>query len=229
MLRTTYCLVLATVVAGCTDGGGESTAESTVSGTAQYRDSATAHDGTNKEPAAPPAQEASLKILIKGQGEIPQVDPQCALDPAGRFEGRYSGTFDLDDDGAYAAAIASSTAQLVTPSGCEIPNLTVGVVTDIVVRAELDTTTQNCETYCEAHARAEAEEACGATAASAQCRTSAEAQTKASCQTTCTTERQKIVAEMSLAANALGELDANALRAAAFGDFTANLTFDRME
>jgi hypothetical protein len=38
-----------------------------------------------------------------------------------------------------------------------------------------------------------------------------------------------IVAEVSLAASLLGDLDAEALRAAALGDFSADLTFDHME
>jgi hypothetical protein len=38
-----------------------------------------------------------------------------------------------------------------------------------------------------------------------------------------------IVAEASLSASLLGDLDADSLRAAAMGDFAANLTFDHME
>jgi hypothetical protein len=38
-----------------------------------------------------------------------------------------------------------------------------------------------------------------------------------------------IVAETSLVASLFGDLDGEALQAAALGDFTADLTFDRME
>jgi hypothetical protein len=219
-------VVLTTILfAGCTT----ESAGTDVSGQAVYRDAATDHTGASSEPAAPPPQGAQIRIVVKGAGQIPDIDPQCALDPAGQFEARYVGTLDVSDGDLYAATVASGSGQIATPSGCEVPNLTVGVVTDIVVRGELDATTTNCDTYCSASARADAEAQCGASATAAACRAQFEEQASAQCAQTCTTEASKIVAEVSLAASVLGDIDADALRAAALGDLTANLTFDHME
>jgi hypothetical protein len=213
------------ILVGCT-GDGEGEGGTSVSGQAVYRDATTDHSGTQRSPSAPPAQEAKLSMTIKGSGTIPQVDPQCVTDPAGKFEARYAGTAAIGDD-AYLASFASGS--IVTPSGCEIPELTVGVVTDIVIRAELQATTQNCQTYCEASARADAESQCGATASAASCRAQAESSATAQCMTTCTTQRTKIVAETSVGVSSLGSVDANALRSATFADLEAQLVFDALE
>ncbi|MBA3395337.1 MAG: hypothetical protein H0T89_21995 [Deltaproteobacteria bacterium] len=221
-----YLYLLTAAALGCTDdGGSEGTAA--VSGAAVYRDSATAHDGTPRQASSPPAQDAKLTLVVKGNATIPQVDPQCATDPVGRFEARYAGTMDIGSDGAYLTALAAG--EIVTPSGCEIPELTVGVVTDIVLRAELTATTQNCQTYCEASARADAEASCGASASAAACRSSAESSAAASCMTTCTSQTRKIVAETSIGAGSLGQVDASALRAATFADVEARMVFDIIE
>ena len=214
-------------VAAC-GGGGDGEATSEVTGAATYRDAQTDKQGSPQEPATPSGQ-MRIFVTLEGEGTMPQIDPQCSLDPAGQFEARYTGTAQLSEDAAYAALFGESTAQLVTPSGCEIPDLTVGVITDIRVRGELTATAQNCETYCAAEARAEAEQTCGASPSAAECRTNAEATGQAQCMTTCSPETHVIVAETSIAAGALGNLDADALRAAAFGDFQADLVFDRTE
>lgn len=210
-------------------GGGEGGGETNVTGQAVYRDAATDHTGAQAEPAAPPAQGAKLSIVVEGSGDLPELDPQCSLDTAGFFEAHYLGTLNLSDDSVYASSFGSAAGEIVTPSGCEIPELTVGVITDVRIRAELAATTQNCETYCAAAARAQGEETCGATASSATCRVEAEASGQAACTTTCTTNTHVIVAETSLVASLFGDLDGEALQAAALGDFTADLTFDRME
>lgn len=222
-MRTHY-LALA-LLAAC--AGGDDPDTTGVNGRATYRDAATDHAGSPREAAAPPAQQAKLALTIEGSGTIPGVDPQCLADPAGRFEARYTGTGSLDDGGRYLAAFASGT--IVTPSGCRIPELTVGVVTDIIVRAELTTTTQNCQTYCEAHARADAEAECGVTSSAASCRESAEASASTQCMTECTTQRTKIVAETSIGAGSLGEVDADTLRVAAFTGLEADLVFAALE
>ena len=222
---TTFSLFLV----ACGGGGGESEPATRVSGHAVYRDAATDHSGAQAEPATPPAQGAKISIVVEGSGDIPNLDPQCSVDPAGSFEAHYLGTLNLSNDSVYAAALGSTAAEIVTPSGCEIPELTVGVITDVRVRAELTANTQNCESYCAATARADAEQECGASASSAECRTNAEAAASASCTTTCTTQAHVIVAEVSLLASLFGDLDADALQAAALGDFEANLTFDHME
>lgn len=222
MLKTSLCVIC--LLGACTS---ESETSSSVSGEAVYRDATTDHSGATQAPSTPPPQGARVTITVKGTGQIPRVDPQCALDPAGAFEANYLGTMDMTDGSAYTAAFASGS--ITTPSGCEIPNLTVGLVTDVVVRGELAINTQNCETFCAANARADAEAECGASASAATCRAQAESQASAQCQTTCTTKAHAIVAEVSLAATLLGDVDADALRAAALGELRANLTFDHLE
>jgi hypothetical protein len=91
--------------------------------------------------------------------------------------------------------------------------------TEIDVHAELDATTENCSTYCAASARADAEASCG---------TSAEAQAAAQCQTTCTQSGHRIAADLTIGAGALEMIDADSLRAAAFGDLHGDLTFDHV-
>src|SRR5690606_32616799 len=136
-------------------------------------------------------------------------------------------TVQIDDGGVYAAGYGEGDARIETLGGCEIPELTVGVITDVVVRAEIEANTVNCESYCAANARATAEAECQGAQDQVSCRGSAEASAAAACTTECTTQRDVIVAEASLSASLLGELDVEALRAAAFGDFAADLTFDR--
>jgi hypothetical protein len=223
MLKTSLCFIC--ILGACTS---ESETASSISGEAVYRDATTDHSGAIRSPSTPPPQSARVTITVKGTGQIPHVDPQCALDPAGAFEASYLSTMNMSDgSGAYTAAFTSGS--ITTPSGCEVPDLTVGLVTDVVVRGELAITTQNCETFCDANARADAEAECGASASAATCRAQAEAQASAQCQTTCTTKAHAIVAEVSLAAALLGDLDADALRAAALGELHASLTFDHLE
>ena len=210
---------------GCTGGEGDEGGTS-VSGQAVYRDATTDHSGTQRSPSSPPAQEAKLSMTIKGTGTIPQVDPQCVTDPAGKFEARYLGMASIDDN-VYLASFASG--KITTPSGCEIPELTVGVVTEIVVRGELNTTTQNCQTYCEASARADAEAQCGASSSAAACRAQAESSAAAQCNTTCTTQKTKIVAETTIGVGTLGQVDASSLRSATFADLEGKLVFDALE
>jgi hypothetical protein len=218
-MRTYFTLLF--ILASCANDDDSSNAS--VSGQAVYRDATTNHDGTQRAPSAPPAQAVKLTMTIKGTGQTPQLDPQCLRD-TGTFEAKYAGDASVDDSGAYVASFASGA--VTTPSGCELPELTVGVVTDIVVRAELATTTPNCQSYCEANARADAEAQCGP---SASCRETAEASATASCMTTCTSQRTKIVAETSLGVSSLGQIDANALRTATFADLEGKLVFTTME
>lgn len=225
-LHLTY--ILATTLAfGCT--ADESETSASLTGTAMYRDATTDHDGASQPAATPPPQSAQISIVVKGTGTIPEIDPQCALDPAGQFEAHYLSTMSVSDGDVYTAAIAEGSGELQTPSGCAIPDLTIGVITDVVVRGELAINTTNCETYCAAQARADGEAQCGTSATDASCRAEYEAQASAQCQTTCTTQAHAIVAEVSLAASLLGNLDADQLRAAALGELTANLTFDHLE
>jgi hypothetical protein len=229
-MRNSFIYASLLAFCACTGGTGDDGGDSTsVTGQGVYRDEGTNHDGTAAEPASPPAQDMNVSIIVDGTGTIPNPDPQCALDPAGAFHAVLSGTATVDDSGAYVASMGSATSAITTPSGCTIPTLTVGAVTDVKVRAELDATTENCQTYCAASARADAEAQCGSTADQAECRATAEGDLEASCQTTCTTERDSIVAEADLGAGAIGSIDEDALRAAALGSLTADLTFDHDE
>lgn len=221
----TYLLFVTFVIA-C-DGGGTGAESAAVTGSAVYRDATTDHAGTERAPAAPPAQAATISVVLRGSGTIPEPDPQCLRDPLGQFEARYAGTVDIDDGGAYVATLGEGT--IATPSGCAIPELSAGVVTDVVVRAELQATTQNCEAYCAASARADAEASCGASASAAACRAAAETDAAAACTTTCTTQRTKIVAEATLGAGSIGDVDATSLRTATFADLEARLVFDVLE
>lgn len=226
MQRISFAFLLASTLLACTSDGDSNTS---VTGQAVYRDAATDHSGVQQQPATPPPQSASVSIVVKGTGQIPQIDPKCALDPSGAFEAHYASTMNMANGSAYTSQVASGSGVIQTPSGCAIPDLTVSLVTDVVIRGELSITTQNCQTFCEANARADAEAQCGANASEASCRAQAESQLAGQCQTTCTTKAHAIVAEVSLGAALLGNIDADALRAAALGDLHANLTFDHLE
>jgi hypothetical protein len=226
MMRTNLTVLASVLFAAACTSSDDAGAE--LSGKAVYRDAATDHAGAPAQPSAPPPQSAQVSIVVKGSGQIPQLDPQCALDPAGQFEAHYLSTLDMTSGSLYAATVASGSGTIQTPSGCSIPDLTVGVITDIVVRGDLAINTTNCDTFCSARARADAEAECGASASSASCRASAETQADAQCTQTCTTKASAIRAEVSLSASLLGDLDASALRAAALGELTADLTFDHM-
>lgn len=228
MQKLPFVLLVLTVGA-CSSSPDTSSSTGEIMGTAVYRDSMTDHAGAPQQPAAPPPQSANVSIVIKGSGTIPQVDPRCATDPVGAFEAHYAGSAQLANDRAYTAAIASGAGSLTTPSGCAVSNLTVGAISDVVVRAALAVNTENCQTYCAASARADAEAQCGSTADQATCRADAESSAAAACQTTCTTQAHSIAAEVSLGAAALGQVSADQLQAAAFGDLSANLTFDHLE
>lgn len=232
MTRNISIVAILFVAACASDDGTDTTPTSQVEGEMRYKDAATNADGTPHEAEQPPAQQALVTIEVRGTGTITGLEsaPECALDAAsGQFHALFDSTVSVNDSGAYVAGYGEGDARIETLGGCEIPNLTVGVITDVVVRAQIEANTVNCNSYCEANARATAEAQCEGSQDQASCRGSAEATAMASCNTECTTQREVIVAEASLSASLLGELDFEALRAAAFGDFAADLTFDRME
>jgi hypothetical protein len=213
---------------GC-GGGDDPDTGSEVQGLTAYRDSSTDASGATRDPATPPAQSANVTVTVRGNGTLSGLDPTCLDSATGQFHALYDSTAQLDGDGGYVSSMAAADAVLQTPSGCAIPDLTVGVITDVVVRAELDVTTANCDTYCAASARADAEAECAAAPDRATCWAAAEADAAAACQTECTTQAEHIVAEASVSGSLLGELDADALRAAALGELEADLTFDALE
>ena len=219
-------------LAACTDDDGADTAstESAVTGNAVYRDAATDAAGNTREPAAPPPQQdVAIRVRLEGLATLLDLAPGCLLDPTGRFEARYAGTLAIGEDGACTGTLAESSAELVTTAGCLISDLEVGVIDRATVRAELAPTTTNCETYCEAHGRAEAELACATATSVTECRATHAATVAASCKSTCMQRTQRIVAETSLTADAFTGLDSADLRAAALGKLDIDLQFDRME
>lgn len=219
-------------LAACTDDDGADTTstESAVTGTAVYRDAATDDTGNTREPAAPPPQQdVAFSVKLEGSAWLLDLAPGCLFDPNGRFEAYYGGTLAIGENGACTGALAESSTQLVTQAGCLISDLEVGSVERVVVRAELAPTMTNCETYCEAHGRAEAEHACAAAASAIECRATHAANAAASCRTTCMQRAHRIVAESSLDATVFTGLDADHLRAGALGKLVIDFEFDRME
>jgi hypothetical protein len=226
---TIITLLSLSIFGACTSDADPPTSQ--VTGAMRYDDATTNADGTPREAAAPPAdQDVTITVEVRGTGVLEGLDTTCQLDGAtGQFHALFDGTAAVDENGAYVAALADGSAQIETLTGCAIPTLTVSVISDVVVRGEIAATTTSCQSYCAASARGAAEAECAGSSTEAECRATAEASATASCQTECTTQRDVIVAEVSLAGSLLGDLDADALRAAAFGQLSADLTFDHME
>lgn len=200
-------------------------------GQARCADAATEPDGSPHE-AEPPPEGSSmhLEVTVEGSGTLPDLDPSCALDgAAGGFAGLYQGEGEVDGDGVYVAALAQG--EFTTPSGaCVLPELEITSFTSVVLRAELENTQQNCETYCDAQARAAAEEECEGDADQASCRADAEATASGSCTTECTgSETRAIVAETELGLDAVAALNAAGLTGTAVGELNVDLTFDHVE
>ena len=220
-----FHFVLISILAACTSND-TSTSSAKLTGSTQYRDATTNHDGAPLTPATPAAQTADVTIVVRGTATIPNVDARCATDQPGAFQATYASAATISSSAAYLSEMASG--ELTPPSGCTIQTMTGAVATEIDVHAELDATTENCTTYCAASARADAETSCGSTAADASCRTQAESTAQAQCMTTCTQSGHRIAADLQLGAGALGSIDADALRAAALGELHGNLTFDHV-
>jgi len=220
--------------AACTSEDDEVDGDTTARGVATYEDARTDSSGQPQQPATPEPQPANdpmrVEIRVEGMGTLDGLDPQCSLDGlSGAFDGLYTGQGSVDDDGVYVAGFASSTATFETPTGCEIPTLEIGTVTNVVVRGELSATTTNCQSYCSAKARSSAETECSGNNNEASCRATAESEYAASCQTQCTTTNHRIVAETQLSATAAAELSARNLSGAALGELFVDLTYDRIE
>src|SRR3954470_13748341 len=118
MLRTTLTLCFASTLLACTTDGDSNTR---LSGDAVYRDATTDHNGATQSPSTPPPQTANVSIVVKGTGQIPNVDPQCALDPTGMFEAHYLSTMNMSSGSVYSSTVASGSGAIQAPSGCAIP------------------------------------------------------------------------------------------------------------
>ena len=212
----------------------EPSGDTEATGKATYQDASKSDSGADQEPAAVPPQDESdpmvVSIELRGTGTFDVSEPQCEADAlSGAFNGSYEGTATIDDNGVYVAAMAESATELTTPSGCELPDVSIGLLTEVVVRGELTATSENCTTYCESKGRSYAEAECEGDSDQATCRAAAEASYEASCTQECSQSTHVIVAESSLGASAIGELALDGLSGNALGTVTVDLTFDHIE
>lgn len=231
-MRRTIPLALAVLVACDKEPAGDTAqepADTEASGQAVYQDAERKPDGSDQEPNRPDLQPDDdpmfVEIVVSGSHELDLGEVECeSLD--GSFEGLYTGEATLDDDGIYVASMSSTEASFDLPEGCAPPDLGVSTLTEVLVRASLSATTQNCDGYCEAKARSSAEAACEGDSDEASCRTETEASYEASCTRSCASETHTLVAETALSASALTSLNAAGLTGQALGSLDVDLTFD---
>jgi len=225
---TRLSILIPLLFLGC-DGPDED-AETTAEGAATYEDAETSPDGSARERSSPEqGTQMDVSLEVDGTGELDVGDPSCSLD-GNSFDALYQGTGEVRSDGTYLASFASADATFETPSGCEIPDVDVGVVTGVEVVARIENTSQQCTTYCQAKARAWAESECESAEDQASCRSQAEASYQGSCETACEDpETYAIVARTSLGASALTSLAVDELSGAALGTLEVDLSFDRIE
>ena len=212
----------------------EPSGDTKATGNATYQDAEKSDAGADQEPASVPPQDDSdpmvVSIELRGTGSFDVSEPECQADAlSGAFNGSYEGTATIDDDGVYVAAMADSATELTTPSGCELPDVSIGLVTDVVVRGELTATSENCTTYCEAKGRSYAETECEGDSDEASCRAAAGADYESSCTQECSQSTHVIVAESSLGASAITDLALDGLSGNALGTVSVDLTFDHIE
>lgn len=221
MRSTSLLMMLLTACGGPTPQEGETEA----TGGATYT------RASDEEPEPVPDEQGDgmwVRIVAEGTGDFDLPSADCPTDLGSDFTSLYEGEATIED-GVYLAAFSESEATLETPSGCAISELTGAVYTSVAVRGELVATTESCQSYCEGWASAEAEAVCEGDADEASCRAAEETTLAASCEQECTTTTHVIVAQTSLGASALTELNASALSGAALGTLEVDLSFDRME
>lgn len=223
---------MALLISACGPSGETVEGDTQAEGQTQYKDAQTDDSGATQEPAKPRAQDMDVEIHMAGTGTLSGLQPECQLEGSGgQFTGLLQGTGQIDANGLYVAGFVTAEGLFTVPSGsCEIPELSIGTLTEVSVRALLENTTENCQTYCESKARSQAEAECQSQVDEASCRASVEASYSSSCQTSCSgSTTRRIVAEASLSAQALATLNAQALGLEGFGTLEADLTFDRIE
>lgn len=223
--------LLASVASGCKYSDDDQN-DTQVQGECTQQDASTDHAGQPKEPSKPKAQPIEVSITVAGKGALSGLKPECQLEGAsGNFKGLLVGQGEIEDGGFYFAGLASSSGAFTTPSGsCEIPDLSVASVTEVVVKAKLENTSENCRSYCESKARAHAESECGASSTQASCRSAMEAEYTASCRQECTgTTTRRIVAETRLGLAAIAQMNAQGFTGKGLGSLDADLTFEKIE
>src|SRR5690349_6331243 len=90
-MRNYTLLIGILFVASCAAEGDDASTSTRVSGVSHYRDASTDHDGNAQEAAAPAPQDVTVEIVVRGEGDLPDLDPQCTLDASGQFEALYTG------------------------------------------------------------------------------------------------------------------------------------------
>jgi len=232
MSKWTLAPVLWLAITACDggDSGNNNNGEEAAAtqGNAKYRDASTNSGGDAVAPESPPAQDGmQVSLELEGSGLLSGLDADCADPDTGSVNGLYEGEGEIDENGAYTSSLAM--VDLTTPSGCTLDDLSLDVVTGVTFHAELTNTQENCTTYCDAYARAYAEDECSLDLDQASCRSELEADASASCETECTTSQNVIVAEVELGATALTDLSADSLEGSALGTIDLDLTFDHLE
>lgn len=215
------------VLVGC-GGESEDRADTRVQGSTSYR------DATDRQPARPEPQPIEIELRVAGSGTLTGLEsPECTIDGAsGAFTGLFEGSGSIDESGAFVATSSQAEAVFTTPTAsCEIPEVSMEVLTEVVLVAKLSNTQQNCQTYCGAKARSSAEASCEGSADEAGCRAEAESAYEASCTTACTgSTTRRITAEVVIDAQTnaalLADLNARALGVSGLGDLAVDFTFE---
>ena len=200
-------------------------------GQTTFRDAGTKPDGTAREPATPEEDDGPplwVEVVLEAAAEVDLTDPRCSLDGLGSsLEVLYSGEATLSEDGAYVASFASADAEIIGAPECTLPDLSISAVTGVSVQGWYETTTQRCESYCEASARAEAEEACEGDADEVSCRAEAEAEHQASCSTSCEDSGTwAIYAETALDASQVADVSTSMIAGEGLGAVSADLRLE---
>lgn len=199
-----------------------------LTGPALFRDAGSHPDGSAAISARPAGQDVDVFVELDARGSYHDVDPLCSLASRGELEGEYGAVGEIDR-GLMFATMSSSDASFWTSLGCELGDPRIGLAQSITVRAELEATVPNCDAYCAAYARAEAEAICGVGPDAATCWAEEESAAMASCTLTCEDEAYAIVGETTLDATQLANANEYGLRAGALTRLRAELSFDHME
>ena len=196
-------------------------------GQSTYTDQDRGQDGQTWTAERPEPQQSWMEVRAETSATFSVSDPGCELDAlGGSLLVLFEGDAQIDSNGAYVSAL--TLASFETPSGCTVPEAELAAVTGITARMELPVTVENCQSYCDAKARAEAEQACEGDVDEASCRTDLEATYSSDCQTTCTTTAFAIGAETTLDVATTTAVGADLVATGALGSFTVDLMFEEL-
>ena len=229
MLRTALPLVIAFVSlpahAGWIADAGYTTG---FRGKIGFEDARHDLDGERVRPASPVAGDADVTVEVYGDASWDGLLPDCGFLLGGEVSGLYEGEGRVSEDGAYIAAFNENEASFVADAGCLIEDLTLDAVSGAYIRAELEATYPQCEAFCAAAARSEAEGMCGASPDAAECRLAEEASIEASCMVSCTEEASYIVGEAEVSGGAMATIN-RGLSGEGWGVARTHIRVDHME